>query len=170
MIKSCEVLLDGFARVREVVHEVVRDLTPEQLTWRPDARANPVGWLVWHLARVQDSQLAGVLSVEEVWTSGGWAARFGLPLDVTETGYGQRPSEIASLAFTSTELLTGYLDAVSARTADYLADVTDADLDHIADESYSPPVTLGTRLVSVLADDLQHAGQAAYVVGMVHRR
>jgi hypothetical protein len=31
-------------------------------------------------------------------------------------------------------------------------------------------VTLGARLVSVIADDLQHVGQAAYVRGIVQRR
>ncbi len=32
------------------------------------------------------------------------------------------------------------------------------------------PVTLGVRLISVIADDMQHAGQAALVRGVVQRR
>jgi hypothetical protein len=31
-------------------------------------------------------------------------------------------------------------------------------------------VTLGVRLVSVIADDLQHAGQATFVRGILQRR
>jgi hypothetical protein len=42
-----------------------------------------------------------------------------------------------------------------------VADLAEADLDRIVDERWDPPVSLGVRLVSVLADDLQHAGQAA---------
>ena len=40
----------------------------------------------------------------------------------------------------------------------------------MVDESWDPPVTLAVRLVSVIADDLQHAGQAAYLHGLVQRR
>jgi hypothetical protein len=37
----------------------------------------------------------------------------------------------------------------------------------VVDASWDPPVTLGVRLVSVISDDLQHAGQAAYLRGMI---
>ncbi len=42
-----------------------------------------------------------------------------------------------------------------------------ADLDRIVDRRWDPPVTLGVRLVSVADDSLQHAGQAAYVRGLL---
>ena len=48
--------------------------------------------------------------------------------------------------------------------------LTDDDLDRIVDTSWDPPVTLGVRLISVLSDDLQHAGQAAFVRGVLERR
>jgi hypothetical protein len=50
-----------------------------------------------------------------------------------------------------------------------LRNVTEADLERVVDERWDPPVTLGVRLVSVIADDLQHVGQAAFVRG-VHDR
>ncbi len=34
------------------------------------------------------------------------------------------------------------------------------------DRRWDPPVTLGVRLVSVISDGLQHAGQAAYLRGL----
>ena len=48
--------------------------------------------------------------------------------------------------------------------------VTDADLDRVVDERWDPPVTLAVRLVSVLADGLEHAGQAAYIRGVAERQ
>ena len=42
-----------------------------------------------------------------------------------------------------------------------------ADLERVVDERWDPPVTLAVRLNSVLSDDLQHVGQAAYVRGLV---
>ena len=52
----------------------------------------------------------------------------------------------------------------------YLATLDDDDLDRVVDTRWDPPVTVGVRLVSVIADDLQHVGQAAYVRGLLHRR
>jgi hypothetical protein len=67
----------------------------------------------------------------------------------------------------SVDLLLGYADAVSARTVAFLRGVDGDDLDRVVDDSWDPPVTLGVRLVSVLSDDLQHVGQAAYVRGVL---
>jgi hypothetical protein len=65
------------------------------------------------------------------------------------------------------ELLLEYAAAVHARTAEFLGGLSDEDLDRVVDERFHPPVTLGVRLVSVLSDDLQHVGQAAYVRGLL---
>jgi hypothetical protein len=48
-------------------------------------------------------------------------------------------------------------------------DLRDADLDRIVDENWNPPVTLGVRLVSVINDDLEHVGQAAFIRGLIER-
>jgi uncharacterized damage-inducible protein DinB len=164
---SAELLADAFGRVREVVHHVVHGLTPEQLTYRVADGANTIAWLVWHLTRIQDDHLAGAAGTDQVWTSEGWSARFGLPFGDRETGYGQSASEVAAVRPSSAGLLTGYYDAVHARTLDFVSGLTDADLDRIVDERWDPPVTLGVRLVSVISDDLQHAGQAAFIRGLL---
>jgi len=70
---------------------------------------------------------------------------------------------------TGATLLVGYFDAVHERTIAYLDTLTEEDLPRIVDTSWNPPVTLLVRLVSTLADDLQHAGQASYVRGLAAR-
>ncbi len=45
--------------------------------------------------------------------------------------------------------------------------MTPEDLDRVVDKRWNPPVTLGVRLVSILNDDVQHVGQAAYVRGLL---
>ena len=166
---SAELIADAFERIREAVHGAVEGLTPDQLAVRVDAEANSIAWLVWHLVRVQDDHIAAVAGVPQVWMSSGWSTRFALPLAVEDTGYGHRTEQGASVR-SSAELLLGYLDAVSEATLVYMAQLTDSDLDRIVDERFDPPVTMGVRLVSVIADDLQHAGQAAYVRGIIERR
>jgi hypothetical protein len=167
---SADLLVDAFGRIREVVHEVVDGLTPEQLAFRVDPEANSIAWLVWHLTRIQDDHVADVANTEQVWRSQGWVERFGLPLDPRDTGYGHRADDVTAVQVDSGELLVGYHDAVHQQTTRYVSQLKDADLARIVDRSWDPPVTLGVRLVSVIADDLQHAGQAAFVRGILQRR
>ena len=56
------------------------------------------------------------------------------------------------------------------QTIAYLHTITPDELDRIIDYGWDPPVSVGVRLVSVIGDDLQHAGQAAYVKGLLERR
>jgi uncharacterized damage-inducible protein DinB len=169
-MRSTDPLIDAFGRIREAVHEVVDGLSPEELAYRVDPDANSIAWLVWHLTRVQDDHLADAAGTEQVWTSEGWADRFALPLDRLATGYGHASDEVAAVRLKSAELLAGYYDAVHERTIAYLERLTDRDLARIVDESWDPPVSLGVRLVSVICDDLEHAGQAAFVRGILERR
>lgn len=160
-------LNDAFGRLSPLVSGVVDGLTPQQLRWTPAPGANSIGWLVWHLTRIQDHHIADILTDPQVWTSGDWAARFGLAPDADNTGYGHTPADVAAVAPDGPHALTGYYEAVALRTRKVLDEVTPPDLDRIVDERWNPPVTLGVRLNSVLADDLQHVGQAAYLRGLL---
>ncbi|MCQ4206126.1 mycothiol transferase [Streptomyces longispororuber] len=166
-MRSHEVLIEGYNRIQEEVHAVVDGLSADDLHVRPGDAANSVAWLIWHLTRVQDDHVADAAGLEQVWLAGGWAGRFDLPLSETDTGYGHTPKQVGQVRVASGELLTGYYDAVHEQTLGYLGDLKDADLDRVVDEGWDPPVTLGVRLVSVLSDDLQHVGQAAYARGLL---
>jgi hypothetical protein len=168
MQPAMSVLRDGFGRLPESVHGVVEGLTDDELAYRLDADANTIAWLVWHLTRVQDDHIAGAAASEQIWTSAGWADRFGLPFPVSAHGYGQSSEEVAQVRAPAS-LLVGYFDAVYARSIEFLDSLSEADLDRIVDTRFDPPVTLGVRLVSVLADDLEHVGQAALIRGVVLR-
>jgi uncharacterized damage-inducible protein DinB len=167
---SAELLLDGFGRVHDAVHEVVDSLSADDLTYRVDPDANTIAWLIWHLTRVQDDHIAEAAGLEQVWTAKGWMERFGLPFKPSEHGYGHSTEEVGQVRVSSPELLTGYYDAVHQQTVDFVAKVTDEDLARIVDKRWDPPVTLAVRLISVISDDLQHAGQAAFVRGVLSRR
>ncbi|MFC1419389.1 mycothiol transferase [Streptacidiphilus cavernicola] len=163
-------LADAFGRIGELVDQVLDGLSPEELTVRLDPAANPIGWLVWHLTRIQDDHVAGVAGTPQLWLADGWQKRFDLPYPAGAHGYGQSDADVAAFQGVPAELLAEYHAAVLARTLDYLATLDVADLDRVVDEGWQPPVTLGVRLVSVIADDLQHVGQAAFVRGVVERR
>lgn len=165
-----DILIDGYDRIRETVHAVVADLAPDTLNHRPAPGVNSISWLVWHLTRVQDDHVAEVAGREQEWSSGGWRDRFALDLPADDTGYGHEPKDVAKVVVDAGELLTGYFDAVHRQSRTFLGGLAADDLDRVVDEGWDPPVTLGARLVSVLADDLEHAGQAAYLRGLLLAR
>ena len=169
MPRANDLLIDGFGRVRETVQQAVVGLHEDQLAYRPVADANSIAWLTWHLTRVQDDHVADVAGAQQLWVVGGWVERFGLPFDVGAIGFGQTSEEVGRVRATA-EMLTAYQDAVHRSTVDYLATLRDEDFDRVVDERWDPPVTLAVRLLSVLDDTMQHAGQASYVRGLVERR
>ncbi|MEH1164216.1 DUF664 domain-containing protein [Micromonospora sp. CPCC 205539] len=162
-----DLLTEAHGRLPDLVRAAVDGLSPEQLRWTPGPAANSIGWLVWHLTRVQDHHVADLLDADQVWVSGDWAGRFGLTADPDNTGYGHSPAEVATVRPESAQALLDYYDAVAGRTGQLLSGLKPADLDRIVDEAWDPPVTLGVRLVSIVDDDVQHAGQAAYVRGLI---
>lgn len=167
---SADLLVDAFGRIKENVHGAVAGLTQDELAARLDPESNSIAWLVWHLTRVQDDHVADVAGTEQVWTAQGWVRRFDLPFDDADTGYGHDSDDVARLGAVPADLLLGYHDAVHARTVEYVSGLTDADLPRVVDTRWDPPVTLGVRLVSVIDDDTQHSGQAAFIRGALLRR
>ena len=161
-----ELLADGFARVVEVVEQTLDGLDPAALDARVTPDANPIGWLVWHLTRVQDDHIATVAGLEQVWTAQRFVERFDLPFDTGDIGFGHTSTQVGTVAAPA-DLLLAYLGATHEQTLGFLATVGESDLDRVVDTRWDPPVTLGVRLVSVVNDCTQHAGQAAYVRGLL---
>ena len=165
-----ELLIDTFGRVSEHVHEAVAGLDAESLRTPPEPGTNPIGWLIWHLARGEDYQIAEVSGFDQVWIEGDCAAGFGVTADADNIGYGHSWAEVMTIRAGSADALVDYYAAVAAQTRRFLETLTPEDLDRVVDTNWDPPVTLGVRLISIADDGIQHGGQAAYARGMLERR
>src|SRR5215475_10427495 len=126
-----DILADGFGRIREIVHEVLDGLSDADLQYRVDPAANTIGWLVWHLTRVQDDHVAGASGLTQVWLSG-FQDRFSLPLDALDHGYGHSPDQVAAVV-ASASLLAAYHDATYEQTTKFVAGLTEADMTKVVD-------------------------------------
>lgn len=167
------VLTEGFGRITELFTDIADGVDEETLRRRPGGAGddgNPIGWLLWHLARMQDSQVAELAGERQVWER--FRDRFGMGgdgIDLGETGFGHSSAEVDAVRIEDVELLAEYHHEVTLATARYLHTVDEAELEREVDQSYDPPVTAGMRLVSIQVDALQHLGQAAYVKGLLGR-
>ena len=164
-----EPFLDAFERIQDGTQSVLAGITDDALYYLADPKANTIAWLAWHIARGQDAQIADLAGTEQVWVTERWAERLGLPLGSDANGYGDSPEQVAAVRCEPTQL-AGYLGAVTSASGDYVSSLGAADLDRVVDDSWDPPVTVGVRLMSIIADDLEHLGQAAFVRGVAERR
>ena len=127
-----------------------------------------MGWLAWHLTRVQDDHIAGLMEEEQLWVKDGWHETFGRSSNPKDIGFGHTSEEVAALKSPDVDTLLKYHSAVLERTKQYINSLSLADLDRELNEPWFQPLpTVGVRLVSVLNDSLQHAGQIAYVRGLL---
>ncbi|HLY64840.1 MAG TPA: DUF664 domain-containing protein [Chloroflexota bacterium] len=165
---SKDVLIDTYGRIQRILEMSLKELTAEQLLYRPDAQSNTIAWCAWHLTRVQDHHLSDLAHIEQAWMADGWHAKFDKPADPGDTGQGYSPDQVAAIKPSSSQLLVDYHNAVLARSTKYIQGLRPADLDVVLNEPrWNPMPTVGVRLVSVAADNLQHAGQLAYLRGLV---
>lgn len=162
-----DLLLDIYGRVPPLAREAVDGLSLDELRHQPGSGANTIAWLIWHIGRVQDAQIAEAMGRPQLWESGDWAARFGLEPDPSNDGYGHTEQQVLAVQPRRVDDLLEYLEAVHAETQSMLRGLSPADLDRVVDRNWDPPVTLGVRLISIVDDCVQHVGQAAYVRGLL---
>ncbi|MBG6216216.1 hypothetical protein IWX75_000653 [Arthrobacter sp. CAN_A6] len=166
-MQASDILLEGYGRLPALVGAAVEGLDGGALVERPGGTGNSIAWLVWHLTRVQDNHFAEAFGEDELWLRDGWAERWGLSLDTLDTGYGHSSGQVDAVGVESSLQLIEYFNAVHSRSLTLIRRVKDEDLERVVDDNWDPPVTLLVRLVSVLDDCLQHAGQAAYARGLI---
>ena len=123
MTTSAEILADGFERVRQTSRAAGRGLSQELLETRLDPESNTIAWLLWHLARGQDAQVADAMGEEQVWTAEGWSGRFGLALPDSSTGYAHSADDVAKVSGVSGELLAERMRDFGHRSVVYSGDI-----------------------------------------------
>jgi hypothetical protein len=162
-----DLVIDGLERVEQDLQRTLTGLTAEQLAFRPTDHANSIAWLAWHLTRVQDDHVSEIAGQPQAWVADGWHQRFGRPADPSDTGFGDSPAEVGSIAPEDPSVLIEYHAAVHAKCLAYLERVSCDEMDRIVDTNWDPPVSAGVRLVSVVNDCTQHVGQMAYIRGLI---
>lgn len=166
-MEAKDIVVDGLSRIRGILQRSLNGLSLDEVHRQPSHDTNSIAWLTWHLSRVQDNGIAGLFDQPQAWISQGWHATFGMAPDPDNEGGGHTPAQVAALRVTSVQTLLDYHNAVSECSKSYVTALSPADFDRTLNEpQYQPLPTVGVRLVSILSDNLQHAGQVAYLRGL----
>ncbi|MQF82927.1 DUF664 domain-containing protein [SAR202 cluster bacterium AD-802-E10_MRT_200m] len=165
---TSDVLIDAYGRIQGVLVRTLTDLNIEELCFRPKQTANSIAWLAWHLTRVQDHHISSLMEQPQLWVSEGWHKHFNMPPESENIGAGHTLVEVGALVPPDGDTLLAYHNSVFERTKAFVRTLSQQDLDRELNEpQYTPLPTVGVRLISVISDNSQHAGQAAYLKGII---
>jgi len=163
-----DLLIDGYGRVLHELERALDGLTMDDLNEQLNPDCNSMGWLTWHLTRVEDDHIAGLMGEEQLWIKEGWHTKFDRVPELKDIGFGHSSEDVAAFKSPEVETLLGYHRAVLERSRRYISTLSPADLDRELNEPWFQPLpTVGVRLISVMSDCLQHAGQVSYVRGLL---
>ena len=156
---------DAFRVEHEFLMEAVQDLTSEELAWRPGPEANPMGWILWHMLRVEDMWFQFFIQRQtEIWEKDGWTEKFGMP--TRDNGFGHTQEQVDNFPVLDLAELLRYGDAVRAETLAYLKGLSPEDFDVVPREQ-RPEMSVGAIFRQVIGEVSQHQGQIAYLKGLV---
>ena len=160
-MKTHDILRDAASRPGIEAAVAVKGLSAEALNAHPCGHPNSIAWLLWHAGRQMDMQLSALNGQPQVWEAQGFR-------ELGDTiGYGHTPEQARSIVVADSALLVEYLVATGEALAAYAQTLSEADLSEVIDRSWTPAVTRGVRLVSLIDDAAQHVGQAAYAAGIL---
>ncbi|MFC2035148.1 DinB family protein [Chloroflexota bacterium] len=160
---NAEFITGVFVRVSQVLETSLDGLTENEINQQPSPECNSIGWMVWHLTRVQDMFIATLSNNEQVWITEKWYEIFGRETDSNDIGYGHSPEDLTNFRAPDTKILLDYHHATLEKTKQYIRTIVPEELDRTIDNSRVPTVAL--RLTAAISDNLQHAGQVAYLRG-----
>ena len=166
-MEAKDIVIDALGRIRSILHRTLAGLSLDEIHRQPRPDANSIAWLTWHLTRVQDNGISGLFDQEQAWISQGWHGQFAMAADPDNEGQGHTPEQVAAFRAPAIQTLLDYHDSVWTRSQNFVIGLAPADFNRELNEpQYQPPPTVGVRLVSILSDNLQHAGQVAYLRGV----
>ncbi len=160
-----EFIADALEKEQELLAEALDGLTPEELTWRAGPEANPIGWILWHMLRVEDMWFQFFIQRKlEIWERDGWNEKFGLP--TRDNGFGHTQEQVAQFPALDLAELLRYGAAVRAGTLEYLQDLTADDYAMVPREQ-RPEMSVGAICRQIVGELYQHQGHIAYLRGLL---
>lgn len=166
MMNYLEMLVDSAQRANERFERLFQGVTVEQANAFPVAETAPqiksMTWLAWHTAKEMDFQIAELAGKEPIWVSQGWQDKFPFEIAPDEADFQHTLEQAQRIVATDLASLLGYLKAATEFTVEYLESLDEASLADVVDENWTPAVTRGVRLVSIIDDASMHSGQVVY--------
>lgn len=159
-------ILDMLGHMKQSLTGAVDGLSQEEIEWQPGREANSIGFILWHMARAEDSGIQDWLQQKpQIWTLEKWYQKLNLSENPEDSGYGYTAEQLAAFPVPELKDLLGYSDAVRSRTIDYLQSITPDEFDKVVKTPLGE-FTAGQILSLFMVELTQHIGHIAYLRGL----
>ena len=164
MVTLNEFIADALDKENGFLLEALEGLTPEEAAWQPAPDANSIGWILWHMVRVEDMWIQFFAQFQpELWESDGWHEKFGLP--TRDNGFGHTTEQVNNFPRLDLAEFLEYRAAVRQSTLAYLNTLTPEDMETVPRER-RPEMSLGAMFRQIIGEMYQHVGHIAYLRGL----
>jgi uncharacterized damage-inducible protein DinB len=167
-----EFAAQSMQQVRQTTLAVAEGLTPKQLVWQPQPGANHIGFILFHVFRVEDRYFHHRITKSgELWDQKGWSRRWKLPPgvpgpDISTSGFGWTAQQVAAFVPPPLAELRQYAAEVRDSALKIVRSLDLARLPQVADPE-QPDVTVAQFLQRAVRHEAQHQGQIDYLLGLM---
>ena len=170
-----QLIIDMLNDYHRRVRAAIRNLSLDEIHWRPNKSSNSIGFIFWHVSRVEDRLVTWcITNSDEIWIRDKWHAK--MQLLQQETGLGYSAKELAQFPKLSIPLLSEYFDAVRESTNKFLANAHLDSFESIPERTPFPEdprtvdhfkdFTINRYFRQLIAEENQHLGQISYIRGL----
>ena len=159
--------LHNITHGEQVLRRALSELSTEELNSHPcGPGTNSIAWLIWHLTRIQDLSASARMGKDQAWVAEGFHAKFGMEADFMKFN-SFTPEELDAFPQMDAESLLGYYECARGYLTEYVNSLSASDLDAPVPPRPHGPENVGDALGITLADNTQHFGQIAFIMGVV---
>jgi hypothetical protein len=159
-----EFITDALEKESGSLLEALDGLTPDELAWQPAPDANSIGWILWHMVRVEDMFIQFFAQFQpELWETGGWNDKFGLP--TRDNGFGHTPDQVNNFPRLDLADFLAYRASVRESTLSYLNSRSADDMATVPRER-RPDMSIAGMFRQIIGELYQHVGHIAYLRGL----
>ena len=163
-LEATEMLLSSLEQSQRYLTQALEALTQEESAWSPRDECNSIGFILWHITRVEDFFVNRVIQREnELYEAEGWREKLGTP--ARETGYQYTVEQLQAWPVPKLEVLRGYANSVRKKTLALLKSIPSEKLSEVARPERSPD-TIGAILGRISTEIALHVGQISYLRGI----
>ena len=159
--------MDTLTRNWDMVESAISGMDDSELARQPNSHSNSAAWTLWHMNRVLDTFVhQRFRDLPQLWTSDGWAEKFGMAADADDRGVGWTAQQVADWAPLSRDAQLGYYEAIKAATVSCLWNISEEEMMRQIVFPQSPePRTIASAVAQMTWDNVAHGGQIAYIRG-----
>ena len=159
-----EFITDALEKENGFLLDALDGLTSDELAWQPAPDANSIGWILWHMVRVEDMWIHFFAQFQtELWETEGWHEKFGLP--TRDNGFGHTAEQVNNFPSIDLAQFLEYRASVRASTLVYLNTLSPDDMETVPRER-RPEMSLGAMFRQIIGEMYQHVGHIAYLRGL----